>query len=124
MSMREHKAGPKIAVTPTLAHTYIPFSPQPPDLTEVDVHIKRADGSVLGETGPRCAPWLLRYLAHDYDRGYIGFRWDPELHALEPGLYIAEIQVDCVPCHRFTLAVPYCPQIGGAAKNLNEDEVQ
>lgn len=109
MTLRRQNPGATICITDQLAHTYIPMSPEPADLALVDVHIKRADGTTLGEEGNvNATDWLLRYPAADYDAGYIGFRWDDELHALPVGRYIAEIQVDCVPCGRFELVQPLC----------------
>lgn len=122
-TLRAQRFLPIVHVTCETAHTYIPMTPEPKDLTEVDVHIKRMDGTELGENdGACCAPWLLRYPAHDYRRGSIGFRWDGELHKLPPGQYIAEIQIDCVPCHRFTLLVTK-PRFGGTSTGLSVRDV-
>jgi hypothetical protein len=101
------------------------MKPEPRDLKRINVYIKRADGTHLGEDDMRkCNPWFLCYPAADYDAGHIGFRWDEDLHGMCPGRYIAEIRDGCTPCARFELVVPECEhQVGGTFKNLTREDI-
>lgn len=138
MSLRRARHTPLVQIVPDLLHLYIPMEPALADdeVCNIELWIKRADGTTLPFScdkpapccgakrcntgrcgcGRRDARWLLRYPAHDYQDGHIGFRFDTNLHRLPAGLYTAEIR-DCgKACHRFEIEAPCCRQFGGSAE--------
>lgn len=139
MSIRRERLAPRIEIEPGLIHSYIPMQPEPENLCDVEVWIKRLDGKDLrfecvqetpccGRPRKDCTTrgcgcgrnrgrWLLRYPAFDYRDGHVGFRWDCNIHNLPGGRYRAEIRVCGRPCHSFELEAPCCPQFGGTAEN-------
>lgn len=142
MSIRRQKPAFTLHLEQDLIHTYIGVEPEPADLSQVEVWIKRADGAVLpyecsqptpccGQRRDRCntggcgcghknARWLLRYPAFDYQDGRVGFRWDCNLHNLPPGRYKAEIRFCGRVCAQFEIVSPRCYDVagGGAVENL------
>ena len=62
MSQRKHCFRPRVTLKSDTAVTYIPMVPRPDDLSTVDVHIKRHDGTALGENDSACcAPGFSRF---------------------------------------------------------------
>lgn len=135
MTLRRQKPNFTLLLEQGVIHTYIGVEPEPANLCDVEVWIRRADGAALpyectqptpccGQKRTRCdtggcgcghknSRWLLRYPAYDYVDGRVGFRWDCNLHNLPPGRYRAEVRFCGCVCAQFEIVSPHCYEVAG-----------
>lgn len=127
-----------IQVIPNLLQISLPMDPEPGDLCQIELWLRRARSDNLPFICDRPAPccgaprintarcacgqpdsrWLLRYPASDYGDGNIVFRLDANLHRLPPGEYLAEVR-DCGKAiYQFEVEVPSARSVGAAGAEI------